>query len=110
MVEGDSIHLFRDAGSVYALAQSSMCAGISLSQSAAEDADDRRLGYDEIYAGRSPWRILPCIDHPLEPARCMVSGTGLSHMRSAGNRQAMHASGEQITPNFVVLYDENNLI
>jgi len=27
----------------------------------------------------------------------MVSGTGLSHMRSAANRQAMHTACEQIT-------------
>jgi hypothetical protein len=27
----------------------------------------------------------------------MVSGTGLSHLRSADNRQAMHSAGEQIT-------------
>ena len=47
--------------------------------------------------GRSAWRILPAVDHPGEPARCLVSGTGLSHIRSAGNRQAMHAAGEQIT-------------
>ena len=50
------------------------------------------LDYDEIYAGRAAWRILPPIDHPDEPARCMVSGTGLTHKGSAANRQAMHAA------------------
>ena len=35
---------------------------------------------------------LPAIDHPDEPARCLVSGTGLTHLGSARNRQSMHAS------------------
>ena len=29
-----------------------------------------------------------------EPARCLVSGTGLTHLGSARNRQSMHASTE----------------
>src|SRR5947208_7896971 len=35
------------------------------------------LDYAAIYRGASEWRILPAIDHPSEPARCVVSGTGL---------------------------------
>ncbi len=58
---------------------------------------NRFLDYGAIYAGQSEWRILPSIDHPDEPARCMVSGTGLTHLRSAANRQAMHAAGEAET-------------
>ena len=34
------------------------------------------------------------MDHPSEPARCLVSGTGLTHLGSAKNRQAMHSAGE----------------
>ena len=52
------------------------------------------LEYDPIYRGHSEWRILPPIDHPAEPARCLVSGTGLTHLGSARNRQSMHASTE----------------
>ena len=37
------------------------------------------------------WRLLPPIDHPAEPARCIVSGTGLTHFGSARDRNAMHA-------------------
>ena len=48
------------------------------------------LDYEEVYAGKSEWRLLPSADHPQEPARCMVSGAGLTHMASARNRQAMH--------------------
>jgi len=48
--------------------------------------------YTDIYEGRSDWKILPSIDHPDEAARCLVSGTGLTHRGSADNRQAMHAT------------------
>lgn len=53
--------------------------------------------YDDIYAGRAPWRLLVPLDHPAEPARCLVSGTGLTHLASAETRQKMHAAVEQET-------------
>ena len=40
--------------------------------------------------------FFPSIDHP-EPAHCLVSGTGLTHLKSASNRQAMHAGVQQVT-------------
>ena len=43
----------------------------------------------------APWRLLPPIDHPAEPARCIVSGTGLTHFGSARDRHAMHAGQPQ---------------
>ncbi|MDE3103723.1 MAG: GguC protein [Acidobacteriota bacterium] len=51
-----------------------------------------RLRYDEVYAGRSEWRLLPPIDVPGDPHRVLVSGTGLTHYGSARERQAMHAA------------------
>jgi hypothetical protein len=71
--------------------------GISLADAAKNAASSELLDYPKIYSGDSVWRILPPLDHPAEPARCMVSGTGLSHIRSAANRQAMHGTSEQIT-------------
>jgi hypothetical protein len=67
VVEGDFIRLLGGARSVYSLAQSALAAGIPLTEAAAADAGSELAGYDEIYAGRSAWRILPPIDHPLEP-------------------------------------------
>jgi hypothetical protein len=58
---------------------------------------DERLDYDAVWEGRSEWRILPPIDHPSEPARCLVTGTGLTHLKSAANRDAMHAATAQVT-------------
>ena len=62
-----------------------------------DERGDEFLDYALIYAGDSAWRILPAIDHPAEPARCMVSGTGLTHIRSAANRNAMHAGAASET-------------
>jgi hypothetical protein len=57
------------------------------------------LNYDEIYGGVSEWHLLPSFDHPHDTARCMVSGTGLTHKKSAENRAAMHkgTSSAEIT-------------
>ena len=41
------------------------------------------------------WRLLAAIDHPEEPARCVVSGTGLTHLGSAADRNAMHGRSEE---------------
>jgi len=53
--------------------------------------------YDDLYQGRTPWQILLPFDQPAEPARCLVSGTGLTHLASAETRQKMHAAVEQET-------------
>src|SRR5437763_809124 len=56
------------------------------------------LDYDPVYEGSSPWRFLPSFDHPTDPGRVMVSGTGLTHKASAENRAAMHkSSAEELT-------------
>lgn len=48
------------------------------------------LVYDEVYAGRSAWKLLAPIDVPSAPERVLVSGTGLTHLGSAKDRQNMH--------------------
>ena len=97
MVEGDRIRVLRTHSSVYDLVHAAVMASAPLRGSVETDLGADLLDYATIYAGNSPWRILPPIDHPAEPARCMVSGTGLSHIRSAANRQAMHAGPETVT-------------
>ena len=92
IVEREQIRLLRTHGSVFALAMTALRAGDSLPHTAEHDRTPELLDYPEIYSGHSVWRILPAVDHPDEPARCLVSGTGLSHIRSAANRNAMHAA------------------
>ncbi len=96
-VEGERIRLLRSHHSVYALATAALREGAALAAVAERELGDETLEYPEIHEGGSEWRILPAADHPDEPARCTVSGTGLSHIRSAANRQAMHAASDQVT-------------
>jgi hypothetical protein len=97
MVADEHIRLLRTHATVFDLANSALTEGVTLRWAVEQDLDTTLLEYAPIYAGVSEWRILPAVDHPVEPARCMVSGTGLTHIRSAANRQAMHAAGEQVT-------------
>jgi hypothetical protein len=52
---------------------------------------DEQINYDDLYHGRLEWKVLPPFDNPLEPARCHITGTGLTHLSSAATRQSMHA-------------------
>jgi hypothetical protein len=88
-VEEPSLRLLEDVDSVLTLAESAIEAGMSLPALVEQRASAATLEYDPIYAGSSPWRLLPPIDHP-EPARCLVSGTGLTHFGSAKSRDKMH--------------------
>ncbi len=95
LVEEPRLRLLAEVASIYALANRAVVAGIKLSDAARKMVSPEHLDYDPIYDGRSDWRILPAIDHPEEPARCLVSGTGLTHLGSARDRQAMHMRATQ---------------
>ena len=83
--------------SVYRLAMACLEQGRGAANVLAGLPGGEQLDYDAVYAGASPWKPLPSADHPEEPARCLVSGTGLTHMASAKNRQAMHGKPEDLT-------------
>src|SRR5271168_1359497 len=78
------------AGSVYELASCCIRDRCSLSERVRELATGERLSYDDVYSGESAWRLLPPVDVPGTPERVLVSGTGLTHLGSAKDRQAMH--------------------
>jgi len=90
LVEEPHLRLL-DVESVYSLAQAAIRSGTRLTELIKRAATSDRIGYDAVYDGAAEWKLLPPIDHP-EPARCLVSGTGLTHLGSARDRQAMHAS------------------
>jgi hypothetical protein len=94
LVEEPRLRLLAGVQSVYELAQFADASGTSLLKVIGERVIDKELDYDEIYSGQSEWRLLPPVHHPSEPARCLVSGTGLTHLGSAKNRQAMHSGNE----------------
>jgi len=97
IVQEAQVLLLDGVASVYQLAGEALASGGALEPTAAGHATEEPLDYDAIYAGRSGWRILPAMDHPHDPAHCLISGTGLTHMASARNRQAMHAAGNAPT-------------
>jgi hypothetical protein len=97
-VEEKQLRLLAGSTSVYELAGDALAGGKTLPTLVAERVTDDGVGYEAVYRGESPWRLLPPIDHPAEPTRCLVSGTGLTHLGSARDRQAMHTSApEELT-------------
>jgi hypothetical protein len=92
VAEGNALRLLRTFTSTYDLARAAARGGSALASVAANDLGPDTLPYEEVHALRTEWKFLPAMDHPEEPARCLVSGTGLTHLASAQNRQAMHAA------------------
>ena len=89
LVEEPRLQLLAEFASVYTLAQAAITTCTSLLDLIRKHATQESVDYDSIYRGESEWRLVPPVDHP-EPARCLVSGTGLTHLGSAKDRQAMH--------------------
>jgi hypothetical protein len=94
LVEEPRVRLLDGVESIFQLAQAAVDSKASLTALIQNKATGEGLDYDSIYNGQSKWRLLPAIDHPDESARCLVSGTGLTHLGSAKNRQAMHSVSE----------------
>jgi hypothetical protein len=82
--------VLREVDSVCALAEKALSEGRRLSELATWLMTDEALSYDAIYDGKSHWNLLPPIDCPGNPHRVHISGTGLTHLGSARDRQAMH--------------------
>jgi hypothetical protein len=94
VVQEPSVRVLHGFDSILALAADAIQSNTPLTSLIQNNATDRLFDYDPIYRGQSEWRLLPAIDHPLEAARCLVSGTGLTHLGSAKNRNAMHEAND----------------
>src|SRR5271156_4958295 len=95
VVEEPKLRFLRNFDSMYALAQAAIANGANLTSLAASHLTDESVDYDQIYEGRARWKLLAPIDLPQEMARCLVSGTGLTHLGSARDRASMHMAKEQ---------------
>ncbi len=95
VVEGERLQLLSGADSAYRLAETALARSQTLAQTLAAARSAESVDYEPVYRGQSDWRLLPAFDHPDEPARCLVTGTGLTHKASAESRQAMHV-GENL--------------
>ncbi|MDP6353242.1 MAG: GguC family protein [Alphaproteobacteria bacterium] len=72
---------------IYDLAIEAAHGGVTLESVAAARVSDETVAYEALLAEQ---RLLPPLDHP-DPAHCLVTGTGLSHLGSAQARDEMHA-------------------
>src|ERR1700733_6066178 len=90
LVEEPHLACLTGVESIYELASACIRERVSLSRRVQELTAGETIFYDDIYSRKSEWRLLSPIDVPGAPARVLVSGTGLTHLGSAKDRQAMH--------------------
>lgn len=88
---GARVRLLDGVDSTYALAGAALAAARSLDEQVAATPGQETLDYPALLqAGR----VLPPLHHP-DPAHCLVTGTGLTHLGSAAARDAMHQKLQQ---------------
>lgn len=85
------VRVLEGVDSMYALASDAIAAGQALAERAAQTPGDTWLDYPALLASG---RVLSPLHHP-DPAHCLVTGTGLTHLGSAAARDAMHQSLKQ---------------
>jgi hypothetical protein len=91
VVDGDRLALTQRFDSVYALALAAVDSNLPLHELIAGNLSNESVAYtDELM-------FLPAFDHPAERARCLVSGTGLTHRKSAQTRNSMHTGAQSVT-------------
>jgi hypothetical protein len=93
-VEEPSLRLLSGVDSIFELASAAISQRLPLTSLVDRYSSRELLDYDAVYSGGSNWRLIGPIDHP-EPARCLVSGTGLTHLGSAESRNAMHGKSHE---------------
>lgn len=103
-VESETLRLLNSYTSIYSLAQAAIRTKESIVNLIGSISTGNSISYDQVYSGQSDWRLMPAFDHPEEPARCLVSGTGLTHKASVDNRQAMHAGEEAALTDSMRMY------
>lgn len=104
LVDEPYLQILSGSRSVYDLAMEAIAKEQSLISVIRDRISETTVPYDEVYEGRSEWKLLPAFDHPDNPMLCMVAGTGLTHRNSALNRQMMHVSGENKPTDSMQMY------
>ena len=86
-----SVQVLSGISTTYELAQQAARERRSLADLAAAVGDSEILDLSDLLANG---RVLAPLDHP-DPAHCLVTGTGLTHLGSAQARDAMHQAMQQ---------------
>ncbi|MDI4637469.1 MULTISPECIES: AraD1 family protein [Halomonadaceae] len=74
----------------YTLARRAIADGRGLAEVVEASLTETRLDYQQLIDER---RLLPPLTHA-DPAHCLVTGTGLTHLGSADTRASMHAKAQ----------------
>ena len=80
-----ALALLSGTDSVYQLALAAISNEMPISELAARRTSDELVDYETVV---SVGRLLPPLDHPKDPAHCVISGTGLTHLHGANAQQA----------------------
>ena len=92
LVDGERVNVVRDTQSTRELALTAIRAGKSLADEVASRGTEPGPDYAALLQNR---QILPPLDHE-DPAHCLISGTGLTHLGSASARDKMHQHEGQV--------------
>jgi hypothetical protein len=84
--DGRRVATLSHFGSVYEVARSALQGGRRIAELAAAAPSD---GEETLATLLAQGRLLAPLDHP-DPAHCLITGTGLTHVGSAQARDAMH--------------------
>jgi len=97
VVEEPYLRLLDKIPSIYLLALTAIATDRPLNEIVQTRGTNETLNYDAVYSGSSDWTLrVPISAYP--PANVLVSGTGLTHLGSAKDRQNMHSGPvEQLT-------------
>jgi hypothetical protein len=104
IVDNDRLNLLASHHTTYDLANAAIARGRHLDETAYADRTAESLFYDDVYEGRSAWKLRVPFDHPEDPAHCLVSGTGLTHKASAENRARMHQGQPTVVTDSMRMY------
>lgn len=84
--DGNALHPLKDTASVRDLAEVAIARGIALATLVEERVTSESVDYTDLLTRNL---VLAPLDHP-EPARFLITGTGLTHTGSANARDKMH--------------------
>lgn len=104
LVDEPDLRLLQGVRSVVELAGEAMAAGTSFRELVEQRVSGETIPYEPVYRGESEWKLRVPVDHPIDPSRCLVSGTGLTHLGSAKNRQSMHTAGEETLTDSMIMF------
>jgi hypothetical protein len=85
--DGKTLRVLAGVARTYDLALAAARANSSLESAAKAKIGAEAISYDDVINEK---RLLPPLDHP-DLYRCLITGTGLSHLGSAAARDSMHA-------------------